>query len=172
MQPNNRIDPREIQAKVSRGKSQAVTPTFGDTLTTAAGNLAPFAGEAAAQGTGNVNAASVLHAAFTAMPQAYASTTGGAYAGGGYYGGMDELGVMGSMRYSSAINPAAGGTDPAGLGTSQTQLIDKMNTNNLQLLGLQATLQNNMQSWTTKSNVLKSSYEAKMNMIQKFSVRG
>lgn len=165
MQPNNRIDPKDILARVSGGKAQAVsTPSGFDTAMNAAGAMAPFAGEATAQATGNVNAASVLHAAFTAMPQV---AGGGA---GGYYGGMDEMGIMGSARYNS-VNPGAGG-DPAGLGTSQTQLIDKMNTNNLQLLGLQATLQNNMQSWTTKSNVLKSSYEAKMNMIQKFSVRG
>lgn len=164
---NNRIDPREIQARVGSGKAQALTPPgFGDTLAGAAGAMAPFAGEAAAQSTGNVNAASVLHAAFTAMPEAL----GGGSAG--MYSGMDELGVMGSARYSS-VNPAGGGAgDPGGLGTTQASLIDKMNSNNLQLLGLQSTLQNNMQSWTTKSNVLKSSYEAKMNMINKFSVRG
>lgn len=170
MVQSNRIDPREIQAKVSRGKAQTINPSgFGPALD-AAGAMAPMLGEATAQATGNVNAASVLHAAFTAMPQAYAAGTGGNYAGG-MYSGMDELGIMGSSRYST-VNPAAYGSDPGGLGTSQSQLIDKMNSNNLQLLGLQATLQNNMQSWTTKSNVLKSSYEAKMNMIQKFAVRG
>lgn len=163
---NNRIDPREIQARIGSGKAQTTMPTFSQQLADSAGALAPFAGEAAAQSTGNVNAASVIHAAFTAMPQAF----GGGAGGGMYDAGMGELGVMGSAKYSS-VNPVAGG-DPAGLGTSQAALIDKMNSNNLQLLGLQSTLQNNMQSWTTKSNVLKSSYEAKMNMIQKFSVRG
>lgn len=171
VQSNNRIDPREIQAKVSRGKAQTVNPSgFGATMD-AVGALAPFAGEATAQATGNVNAASVLHAAFTAMPQAYASGTGGMYSGG-MYSGMDELGIMGSSRYSTVNPGVAGAGDPSGLGVSQGQMIEKMNSNNLQLLGLQATLQNNMQSWSTKSNVLKSSYEAKMNMIQKFSVRG
>lgn len=173
VQPNNRVDPKEIQTRIGRiGKAQTVAPGFGDTLAQSAQALAPFAGEAAAQSTGNVNAASVLHAAFTAMPQAYGASSGGYYAGG-MYSGMDELGIMGSARYNS-VNPAAygGSGDPSGLGTTQAALIDKMNSNNLQLLGLQSTLQNNMQSWTTKSNVLKSSYEAKMNMIQKFSVRG
>lgn len=171
VQSNNRIDPREIQAKVSRGKAQTVNPSgFGATMD-AVGALAPFAGEATAQATGNVNAASVLHAAFTAMPQAYASGTGGMYSGGlNMASGMDELGMYGAFRHST-VNPVASG-DPSGLGVSQGQMIEKMNSNNLQLLGLQATLQNNMQSWSTKSNVLKSSYEAKMNMIQKFSVRG
>ncbi len=171
VQPNNRVDPREIQAKIGRGKAQTVAPGFGDTLAGAAGALAPFAGEAAAQSTGSVNAASVLHAAFTAMPQAYGASSGDYYSNG-MYSGMDELGIMGSSRFQT-VNPVVGGSgDAAGLGTSQAALIDKMNSNNLQLLGLQSTLQNNMQSWTTKSNVLKSSYEAKMNMIQKFSVRG
>lgn len=165
---NNRIDPREIQSKIGSGKA-TLSPGFANTMAGAAGAMAPFAGEAAAQSTGNVNAASVLHAAFTAMPQAF----GGGGGGGMYDAGMGELGVMGSAKYASAVNPMAGGAgDPSGLGTSQSALIDKMNSNNLQLLGLQSTLQNNMQSWTTKSNVLKSSYEAKMNMIQKFSVRG
>lgn len=165
----NRIDPREIQqSRIGSGKAQAMQPQgFGQALADSAGALAPFAGEAAAQSTGNVNAASVLHAAFTALPGAV-----GGGSGGGMYAGMDELGVMGSSRYQT-VSPLGGGTgDVAGLGTTQSAMIDKMNSNNLQLLGLQSTLQNNMQSWTTKSNVLKSSYEAKMNMINKFSVRG
>ena len=167
---NNRIDPREIKATVQRsGRAQTGGNTFGNYMN-AAGAMAPFVGEATSQSTGNVNAASVLHAAFTAMPQAYAASTGGYV--GGMASGMDELGIMGASRFST-VNPGYAGTgDHAGLGTSQSQLIDKMNSNNLQLLGLKATLKNNMQSWSTKSNVLKSSYEAKMNMIQKFSVRG
>ncbi|PIR20312.1 MAG: hypothetical protein COV45_07115 [Deltaproteobacteria bacterium CG11_big_fil_rev_8_21_14_0_20_47_16] len=169
---NNRIDPREIKATVQRsGKAQVGGDSFSNAMN-AAGAMAPFVGEATAQTTGNVNAASVLHAAFTAMPRAYASSAGGYYGGSGMASGMDELGIMGASSFST-VNPGYASTgDAAGLGTSQTQLIDKMNSNNLELLGLQATLQNNMQSWTTKSNVLKSSYEAKMNMIQKFSVRG
>lgn len=165
---NNRIDPKDIQSRISGGKFQTINPSGYATAASAAAAMAPFAGEAAAQSTGNVNAASVLHAAFTALPEAF----GGGSAG--MYSGMDELGVMGSSRYNT-VNPGAGvggAGDPGGLGTSQAALIDKMNSNNLQLLGLQSTLQNNMQSWTTKSNVLKSSYEAKMNMINKFSVRG
>lgn len=172
VQSGQRIDPKEIQAQVKSGKAQAVNPNSFAPALEAAGAMAPFVGETTAQTTGNVNAASVLHAAFTAMPQAYAAGTGYGYGygAGQMYGGMDEMGIMGASKYSS-VNPGYGTGDAVGLGVPQAQLIDKMNSNNLQLLGLQATLQNNMQSWTTKSNVLKSSYEAKMNMIQKFATR-
>ncbi len=173
VQPNNQINPREIQATVNRsGKAQTVNPTFDTTMANAAGS---FAGEATAQATGNVNAAAVLNAAFSSVPAAAGTWAGGS---NGMYGGMmpgDSTGILGASRYST-VNPGVGGAggagDTSGLGMSQAQLIDKMNSNNLQLLGLQATLQNNMQSWTTKSNVLKSDYDARMAMIQKFSVHG
>lgn len=176
MQPNNnnsnRIDPRQIQASVMKGKSQvATTSSFGDVMNTA-GALAPAVGVTAAQTTGSGSAASVLYAAFSAMPGAYAAGkgTGGGYAGGSAIAG-DEMGLMGGGLYSNPGTGAVAG-DAAGLGTSPQQLMQTMNANNLNLLGLQSMLQNNMQSWSTKSNVLKSAYEAKMNMIQKFSVRG
>lgn len=172
VQSSQRIDPKEIQAQVKSGKAQAMNPnsSFAPALE-AAGAMAPFVGETTAQSTGNVNAAAVMHAAFTASPFLAGVGNMPGYGAGQMYGGMDEMGVMGFPKYNT-VNPAAYGTgDAAGLGVPQSQLIDKMNSNNLQLLGLQATLQNNMQSWTTKSNVLKSSYEAKMNMIQKFATR-
>ena len=51
-------------------------------------------------------------------------------------------------------------------------MINTMNQNNLQLLELQATMQSNMQGWTTKSNVLSADHRARMAMIEKFTARG
>ncbi|MBI4365563.1 MAG: hypothetical protein HY543_01970 [Deltaproteobacteria bacterium] len=157
-----------MQQQAIGAKPKAATAgkaAFGDIL----GAFAPLAGELTYQASGSPNAAAVLHAAFSGYGQAF----GGAR---GYSGAVlgDLPGMMGAPR-----NGTFGGTpygnasfDPVpGLeGVSQAELIDQMNTNNLQLLELQAVMQNNMQQWNTKSNILKSVHESKMALIQKFTV--
>lgn len=169
-----RIDPNVIKmtaskppAPVSAGRAKA---SFGDFLGIA-GAFAPLAGEAGYQLTGNANAATVLHSAFSALPAAYGSSQG-------YMGSMagDLPGVMGSAKYSTPLDAyGIGAGDATGAGGSaldQASLINQMNENNMNLLELQALMQNNMQQWTTRSNVLKSVHDAKMAMIQHFAVRG
>jgi len=50
-------------------------------------------------------------------------------------------------------------------------MIEAMRAENLQLLELQAMMQSNMQTWTTKSNILSADHRARMRMIEKFSAR-
>lgn len=152
---------------------------FGNVFAGIAEAFSPLAGEAMYQGTGSTQAATVLHTAFSSVPQAFAGGPSGAYAGS-VLGGTP--GAMGAGRYSTASYlPAdlagagaggAGGAGPGLEGVSQYQLLETMNQNNLQLLELQSIMQNNMQQWTTKSNVMKSVHTAKMAMIQQFNVRG
>jgi len=119
---------------------------------------------------GGSNSSSVLAAAFSGVNAYRAQTSGGGapYLASGAYGGLHNLsgGVGGEMLPggSSSVVP---GTD-----YSQTDMINQMNQNNLQLLGLQATLQSNMQAWNTKSNILSADHRAKMAMIEKFTARG
>lgn len=164
-----RIDPLAIQQQAlgAKPKAASVGKSFGEVLGVA-GAFAPLAGELTYQSSGSPNAAAVLHSAFSALPAAYGA------AKGGYAGSIlgDLPGVMGSSKYASyggGEYPLSGGTVP-GTEIPQAELIDQMNTNNLQLLELQAVMQNNMQQWTTKSNILKSVHEAKMAMIQKFAI--
>ncbi len=169
-----RIDPNII--KMSAGKAAApmqARASFGDFMGIA-NAFAPLAAEAGYQATGSANAAAVLHSAFTALPTAYGSSQGG------YMNSMvgNPPGILGAGSYSTPLDAygvGAGGASGVGTGTSaidQGQLIQQMNENNMDLLGLQALMQNNMQQWTTRSNVLKSVHDAKMAMIQHFAVRG
>lgn len=159
---STRIDPIAIQSQQSIGKARAASSTFNDIMGVA-GAFAPLAGELAYQGTGSSNAAAVLHSAFSALPSAF----------GARGAGMGDPGMMGSARYGSyGYGDGAGGAVPGVEGVDQAQMLDQMNQNNLQLLELQAIMQNNMQQWTTKSNLLKSTHDAKMAMIQHFAVRG
>lgn len=169
-----RIDPVSIQKSVTPpppNYGQSKGASFGDFMGIA-GAFAPAVGEATYQSSGNPNAAAVLHSAFSALPGSYGAAKG-AYAGGPGMFGSPSYGALGA----SGVGGGYGGTGigNAGLqpdGLSQSQLLDQMNTNNLQLLELQATMQNNMQQWTTKSNVLKSVHDAKMAMIRHFSAQG
>lgn len=166
-----RIDPLSIQQQsVSPRRSAGIgkASAFGDIMGVA-GAFAPLAGELTYQASGSPNAAAVLHSAFTALPAAFGGSGKGAYAGAVL---GDLPGVMGSPSYGTGVGGGGGagyGNVP-GTEVPQAELIDQMNTNNLQLLELQAVMQNNMQQWTTKSNILKSVHEAKMAMIQKFTV--
>ncbi len=172
-----RIDPFAIQGAVAKRAPRASVTgsTFGDIMSVA-GAFAPLAGEVGYQTSGSANAAAVLHSAFSALPDAAGVSSGGM--------GLGELpGMYGPARSTGAFpgDPALGGGSygngySGGTGqltaADQSELMNQMNQNNLQLLGLQANMQNNMQGWTTKSNVLKSVHDAKMAMIQHFAVRG
>ncbi|MBI2343177.1 MAG: hypothetical protein HYV02_02390 [Deltaproteobacteria bacterium] len=170
-----RIDPNVIKvAAVASAPSLGKTKgsTFGDIMGIS-GAFAPLAGEAAYQFSGNTNAAAVLHSAFSAFPGAYAASHGGGGMAGSIFG--SQPGMMGYAASGTLPDPYGYGTNDAipGMdGTDQATLINTMNQNNLQLLELQAIMQNNMQQWTTKSNVLKSTHDAKMAMIQHFAIRG
>lgn len=167
-----RIDPFAIQQQSigTKPRAASVGTSFKSALSAAdvAAPFAPLMGELTYQATGSPNAAAVLHSAFSALPLAFGSGKG-AYAGAAL---GDLPGMMGSPSYASYSGGGAyggSGTVP-GTDVPQAELIDQMNTNNLQLLELQAVMQNNMQQWTTKSNILKSVHESKMSMINKFAV--
>lgn len=162
---------------------------FGDALG-AVSAMTPFATEFTRQATGNVNAATVLNAAFASFPAAASALSGGG--GGGYpswssasstpYGppGTYPGSIPGlDMRAQYYGGPAAGpslssGSNQVVPGTNLTQfqLMEVMNQNNLQLIELQAMMQSNMQVWNTKSNILSADHRAKMSMIEKFTARG
>jgi len=119
---------------------------------------------------GSTNSSAVLAAAFSGI------TTGAQSLGGAsmtstpsFAGGMGaqyaSTGSLGSLDPNAPVVP---GTE----GFSQMDMINTMNQNNLQLLELQATMQSNMQGWTTKSNILSADHRARMAMIEKFTARG
>jgi hypothetical protein len=112
---------------------------------------------------GDVNSSTVLAAAFSGVNSFNAQTGGGApYLASG---GMNSLNASLMPGGSSAVVP---GTE----NFSHMDMINTMNQNNLQLLELQATMQSNMQSWNTKSNILSADHKARMAMIEKFTARG
>jgi hypothetical protein len=174
-----RIDPNVIRRSAqaapslsSLGKSKAAS--FGDVMSVAT-IAAPIAGEAGFH-LGGESAATVLFTAFNNMGHLGAA----AGQGGGLGGGMGMGATPGAFGASSHAGLGAGtsgygygGSSIPGMdGMDQASLLNQMNQNNLQLLELQAIMQNNMQQWTTKSNVLKATHDAKMAMIQHFAVRG
>ncbi len=150
------------------GAVSAMTPTV-----STAGNM-----------YGSSNSSAVLAAAFSGINQAGAQMSG--YGGGGSPaammggGGTPYLagGSAGGMKYSNANGSIDALSDPnapvvAGTeGFGQMDMINSMNSNNLHLLELQATMQSNMQGWNTKSNILSADHRARMAMIEKFTARG
>lgn len=180
----NPVNPIEIQSRANQPSprsSNARGMEFGDFLGGVSA-LTPFATEFTRQSTGNVNAATVLNAAFTSFPGAAGSFAGGAapswglaqgmgpgsWGGGGMYG-MPNLGP----NYPSQQGLVSGsGQAVPGTNLSQFQLMEIMNQNNLRLIELQALMQSNMQVWNTKSNILSADHRAKMSMIEKFTARG
>ncbi len=192
--PQIRIDPKAIQVeavKKSTGVDKAKGISSFNAYMSSANALGPFAGELTYQTSGNVNAATVLSAAFSSFPAAASAFAGyGAppsYAAG-YSMGMGMGGTItdqqvpglggspGIMR--AAYTPGAIGTSgstpvtPDNPNFTQAELLQTMNQNNLALLELQAVMQSNMQQWNTKSNVLSADHRAKMSLIEKFTARG
>lgn len=181
----NPVNPIEIQRRESqtpRRTSSARGMEFGDFLGGVSA-MTPFTTEFTRQSTGNVNAATVLNAAFTSFPGAASSFAGGAapswglasgmgpgyWGGGGSSYGMPGLGA----NYPSEMGlVSSSGQAVPGTNLSQFQLMEVMNQNNLRLIELQALMQSNMQVWNTKSNILSADHRAKMSMIEKFTARG
>lgn len=167
-----RIEPNAIQKKMGISKKFASGgESFGSVMNT----FAPAAAEFVRQGTGNYTAAAVLHSAFSAFPGAAGGQQMAGATGFGSYG--ESPGMMGAGKFASGINTAGGqvGAEIPGMegsGLSQMDLINTMNANNLKLLELQAVMQNNMQAWNTKSNILSADHRARMAMVEKFTARG
>jgi hypothetical protein len=124
---------------------------------------------------GGTNSAAVLAAAFSGISSGAQTIGGGTSLTG--YGGTPSLaggyaaqttGLTSFGGVSDGSTSVVAGTD----GFTQMDMINTMNQNNLQLLELQATMQSNMQSWNTKSNILSADHRARMAMIEKFTARG
>lgn len=180
----NLVNPIEIQRRAS-GSATAKTSNargmeFGDFLGGVSA-LTPFATEFTRQSTGNVNAATVLNAAFTSFPGAASSFAGGAAPswalasgmGPGYWGGPAPYGMPGLGAHYPSQQGLVSGSAQAVPGTnlSQFQMMEIMNQNNLRLIELQALMQSNMQVWNTKANILSADHRAKMSIVEKFTAR-
>ena len=134
--------------------------------------MGPAAGQAAGM-YGSQNSSAVLAAAFSGISSTSQNMGSGSMASapsfaGGYGAGAHFASTGGSLGSMDPNAPVVPGTE----GFSQMDMINTMNNNNLQLLELQATMQSNMQGWTTKSNILSADHRARMAMIEKFTARG
>lgn len=182
------IDPKVIKAQI-KGKA-AATPkaAFGDVLadiTAGVSAMGPASAELVGQWTGGSDmAGAVLNAAFSGVnvTGGYASASG--YGGYGPYtsspglmgspGFTTQTGFVGGARaataqpYGGDVTNVASVDDPT---QYQQEIMQSMNTNNLKLLELQALMQSNMQSWTTKSNILSAHHRMQMTMIEKLHAR-
>ena len=190
----SKINPSAIKAglavKASSGAPKGVA--FGDVMGGMSA-MGPATGELVGQWTGGSNLASaILHSAFSAVDVTSQMSTGntmtqGSMMTGGYGAYSDIPGVFGVGRYgtqagymsgakATADSGMFGGTGMKGAADDPsmytTDIMQAMNSNNLKLLELQALMQSNMQSWTTKSNILSADHRARMSMIEKFSARG
>ncbi len=114
---------------------------------------------------GSSNSSAVLAAAFSGIAAGAETMGSSSMSSTGFGAQTISNGTLGTLDPNAAV---VSGTD----GYSQMDLINTMNQNNLQLLELQATMQNNMQGWTTKSNILQADHRARMTMIEKFTARG
>lgn len=182
------INTAEIKQGSMKASSVPGASNF-DAVLGAADAMTPLSTELMFQATGSSNAAAILNGAFTGIQGAAGAFSG---ASGGYpmassmggYGALSEYpGMMGSgasgtyfggaSGYKAGVidNPSSANSVP-GLGNDTGTLINSMNTNNLKLLELQATMQSNMQAWNTKSNILSADHKARMAMIEKLRVSG
>ena len=125
------INPQDIQ-RVQNQPQASVKPKameFGDVMGGVSA-MTPFATEFTRQSTGNVNAATVLNAAFSSFPNAAAAFAGGApsWSSAGYsaapygpggYGGTGGIPGL-DMKFSSAVQPPVSGGQVVP-GTSMSQ---------------------------------------------------
>lgn len=168
------IDINAIRANATKASTVRPTKDFNAFL----GAADAMSGTAVTAGQlyGSPNAATVLGAAFSGVSQLSAISGSGSYPS--YAAGYDMGGYAG-LKYSSSAMPSgvpgssgSSSVIPGTEGFSQWDMINTMNSNNLQLLELQALMQSNMQSWNTKSNILSADHRARMAMIEKFTARG
>lgn len=171
------INPMAIKAQsMSKGFKKMGTD-FGSSMLDAANAMSTTAATAGNM-YGSNNAMAALNAAFSGMGTASSAMSGGggmsygASVGGGVSSGAPYLAAgMGAQTIGTGGlggTSAVAGTD----GMTQMDMINTMNQNNLGLLELQAVMQNNMQGWNTKSNILSADHRARMAMIEKFTARG
>lgn len=174
------IDINQIKQQAMKAGRVGTTKSFDDVLMGAAMGADAFsgaAGQAASMYGAGSGGSAAIAAAFSGVSQLGAVAGNGSYPS--YAAGYDMGGYSG-MKYSSASLTGSGltgtGTSssviPGTEGFSQMDMINTMNSNNLQLLELQALMQSNMQSWNTKSNILSADHRARMAMIEKFTARG
>ena len=126
----------------------------------------------AAGGTTSPTAGAVLSAAFGGIGAAGAAM--GQYNAPMFAGATNMSAGMGGglPGLQGGVSGGTGGSViPGTEGFSQSDMINSMNQNNLQLLELQAMMQSNMQAWNTKSNILNADHRVKTTMIEKLSPR-
>lgn len=175
------INPLEIKAAVAKKgfKGMSTGSGFSVAMLDAVNAMGPTAYTAGSI-YGSNNSAAVLSAAFSGIGatssqmggmsgMSGASYTGTPYMSGGYGSGYYKSSSLGG--FGGLSNPDSSAI-PGTTGFSQMDMINTMNQNNLQLLELQAVMQNNMQAWNTKSNILSADHRARMAMIEKFTARG
>lgn len=178
------INTEAIKAQV-KGKAAVGAPktAFGDVLGGVSA-MGPATAELVGQWSGGADlAGAVLNAAFSGVnvSAGFTPTSMGGYGGYGAY--TSTPGLMGTPGYTTQPGYVSGkfatNTPTTSTGTPiddpaqyQQEIMQTMNTNNLKLLELQAMMQSNMQSWTTKSNILSADHRARMSMIEKFTARG
>lgn len=170
------INVKAIQANAMRSSGAKAVGTKGFDDFLGAADAMSGAAATAGQMYGPANAATVLNSAFSGVSQLGAISGNGSYPS--YAAGYDLGGYAGLKSSSTSTTGSSliSGTDSTSVipGTdnfSQADMINTMNQNNLQLLELQATMQSNMQSWNTKSNILSADHRARMSMIEKFTAR-
>ena len=176
MAPIEVINPTDIQRQhAATGKAMGVSKDFNAWLD-AVGAMQPMGMTVNEQyGSSSPTSQAVLASAFSGVQSTNVVTAGASYpslAGGG--GALAEYAGPRAGLYQQA-GGAIPGADQAAIpgteGFTTGDLINTMNTNNLHLLELQATMQSNMQAWNTKSNILSADHRARMAMIEKFTAR-
>ena len=174
------IDPGEIRLKAATSSGVRGKAAFSDVLG-GISDMGPAAAELVGQWTGGSEfAGAVLNAAFSGI-----DAMSGGYNAAAYSPYSTYPGIMGSPRYGSAGGvyatasyggmtssiPGVGATGVEDPSQYTREIMTTMNQNNLKLLELQALMQSNMQSWTTKSNILSADHRSRMSMIEKFTAR-
>lgn len=139
-------------------------------------SIAPGAAEVTGQATQDAGVASVAHAAITGVATAPSgsSTYNMGLAGfntGGYGGDIGNL-PSGSANlgggYGNSLNSSTGlPTDPF---LQQDYLLNKMRETNMQMLTLQAAVQQENRDWTTRSQILKSKHDTEMAQVRNLRV--
>ena len=162
------IDPSSLRQASLGGAKASTTKDFGVAMASADAMMGVAN---AAVGGGNPTAGAVLSAAFGGLSQGMSSMSMGGGGGMGGSSGTYMSAGMGVPGMGGATGASGTAVVPGTEGFSQADMMNTMNQNNLQLLELQALMQNNMQAWNTKSNILNADHRVKTTMIEKLSPR-
>jgi len=164
------VDPSAIKFEATSIKSSSVRS---DDFASLMSNAAPATAEAVAVNSGDMNSASLTHAAITGMAggaQAYSypgALGSGTTYGGGVYNGVTGTGAgyTGGATGAGYGSESASGVDPL----MMTQAIRDMN---MEMIGLQSAVQNEARFYTTWSNVKKTEHDMAMNSIRNVKALG